>query len=51
MVNLQITPEPDDAERAAILEALAAEEAEEDGVSPWAEAVLPQREADFDDRP
>jgi hypothetical protein len=39
-----ITPEPDSAEREAILAALAAEEAERQGVaSQWAEALLPAR--------
>jgi hypothetical protein len=40
----QITPEPDEAERKAILEALAADEAGEHAVSEWAAAVLPARE-------
>jgi hypothetical protein len=40
---LQITPEPDDAERGAILAALAAEEAERSAASEWTEALLPQR--------
>jgi hypothetical protein len=39
-----ITPEPDQAERKAILEALAADEAEEHAVSEWAAARLPGRE-------
>ena len=40
------SPEPDKAERKAILEALAAEEAEHDKeatVSAWAESLLPER--------
>jgi hypothetical protein len=45
-VNHEISPEPDDAERAAILEALAAKEAEQEGFSPWARALLPQRDPD-----
>jgi hypothetical protein len=36
-----ITPEPDEAERKAILAALAAEAAEQPGVSEWAAAPLP----------
>jgi hypothetical protein len=39
----QITPEPDEAERKAILAALAAEEAERSAASEWTEALLPQR--------
>jgi hypothetical protein len=37
----QITPEPDGAERKAILAALAAEEAERAAASEWADALLP----------
>jgi len=40
---LQITPEPDEAEREAILAALAAEEMERPTASCWAEALLPAR--------
>jgi len=40
---LEITPEPDDAERKAILAALAAEEVEQHAVSEWAAALLPAR--------
>jgi len=39
-----ITPEPDEAERKAILAALAAEEPEEHTLSEWAAALLPARE-------
>jgi hypothetical protein len=39
----QITPEPDEAERNAILAALAAEEAERPAISEWVAAVLPDR--------
>jgi hypothetical protein len=39
---LQITPDPDEAERKAILAALAAEELERPG-SGWADALLPLR--------
>ena len=42
-MELQITPEPTDDERAAILAALA-QEAEERRASPWADAALPQRQ-------
>jgi hypothetical protein len=41
---LEITPEPDDAERRAILIALAADQAEQPAPSPWAAALLPSRE-------
>jgi hypothetical protein len=43
----EIRPEPDEAERKAILAALAAEEAEragESGASPWADALSPSRD-------
>jgi hypothetical protein len=39
---MRITPEPDEAERKAILAALAAERAEQT-VSEWAAALLPAR--------
>ena len=39
---LEITPEPDEAERKAILAALAADEGERPAVS-WAAALLPAR--------
>jgi hypothetical protein len=42
-MDLEITPEPSEAERAAIEAALAAEVAEKPG-SPWPQALLPQRE-------
>jgi hypothetical protein len=45
----EIRPEPDEAERKAILAALAAEEAEQDEeapVSAWAELLLPERGAE-----
>jgi hypothetical protein len=45
----EITPEPDAAERKAILAALAAEEAQERPASPWAEALLPSRGGDEDE--
>jgi len=40
----EIRPEPDEAERKAILAALAAEEAGQPALSQWAAAVLPARE-------
>jgi hypothetical protein len=40
---LEITPEPDEAEREAILAALAAEQAEHPAASEWAAALLPAR--------
>jgi hypothetical protein len=40
---LQITPDPTEAERDAILAALAAEEAQRPAVSAWADALLPPR--------
>ncbi len=44
MQTTHITPEPDEAERKAILAALAAEEAEQSGISEWAAAILPGRD-------
>jgi hypothetical protein len=44
-----VTPEPDEAERKAILAALAAEEAEQPAVSEWAAALLPAREEEEHD--
>jgi hypothetical protein len=43
---VQITPEPGDGERKAILAALAAEAAEQPAVSAWAGAALPTRDSD-----
>jgi hypothetical protein len=43
---VRITPEPDQAEREAILAALAAEETEQPAVSRWALALLPARDDD-----
>jgi hypothetical protein len=43
---VEITPEPDETERKAILAALAAEEAERSETSPWAAALLPARDGD-----
>jgi hypothetical protein len=44
-VDLEITPEPSEEERAAIAKALA-NEADEHPVSPWLQRVLPQRDDD-----
>ena len=41
MKLVEITPEPDEAERKAILAALAEEDADEPGGSAWADALLP----------
>jgi hypothetical protein len=41
---VQITPEPDEAEREAILAALAAEEDERPATSEWAASLLPARD-------
>jgi hypothetical protein len=43
---VEITPEPDESERQAILAALAAEEAEQSGTSEWAAALPPTRDDD-----
>jgi hypothetical protein len=48
-VDARITPEPDDAEREAILAALAAEEAERPTASAWATALLPAHGAGGDE--
>jgi hypothetical protein len=45
-MSVEITPEPGDAERKAILTALAAEEAEQPRASEWAAALLPARDDD-----
>ena len=50
MESPRISPQPDEAEREAILLALAAEEAERPIASGWAEALLPAR-TDEDDQP
>jgi hypothetical protein len=44
-VDLEITPEPSEEERAAIAKALAYE-ADQHPVSPWLRQVLPQRDAE-----
>jgi hypothetical protein len=43
VVLLEITPEPGDAERKAILAALADEEDEQPAGPPWKAALLPSR--------
>jgi hypothetical protein len=48
-VNLEISPQPSEAEQAAIVAALEAEEAEQAAPAPWADAALPQREAENGD--
>ena len=40
---VEITPEPDEAERQAILAGLAADEGEQPAASEWAAALLPAR--------
>jgi hypothetical protein len=47
--SYEISPEPSDEERAAILEALAAEEAERRLASPWSDAPLPARGGEEDE--
>jgi hypothetical protein len=47
--SYEISPEPSEEERAAILEALAAEEAERRGESPWIHALLPARGGEEDE--
>ncbi|HEU5476326.1 MAG TPA: hypothetical protein VFU64_00660 [Gaiellaceae bacterium] len=49
MEPAQINPEPDEAEREAILAALAAEEAERPTASAWAKALLPAPGGDQDE--
>jgi hypothetical protein len=52
-VNLEITPEPDDAERAAIEAALEEERAEKEraGPSRWAKREVPVHDAHDDPHP
>jgi len=52
-VNLEITPEPDDAERAAIEAALAAEQTEKEKARPsrWAKGVVPVHDAHDEPHP
>jgi hypothetical protein len=49
-VDHEISPEPDEAEREAILAALAAEEEERQPLSPWVQELLPER-GEEEDRP
>lgn len=49
-MDYEIRPEPDEAERNAILAALSADEEELEPVSPWVQAVLPERGGE-EDRP
>jgi hypothetical protein len=46
VVSVQITPEPGEAERQAILEALAAEAVEQSAGSEWAAALLPTHDGE-----
>jgi hypothetical protein len=48
-MSVRITPEPNGAERKAILEALAAEEAEQQVTSEWAATLLPARDREEPD--
>jgi hypothetical protein len=48
--SYEITPEPTEEERAAIVEALAAEESGRRRVSEWADALLPVR-GEWEDEP
>jgi len=47
--SYEITPEPSDEQRAAILAALAAEQDERRTGSSWSDALLPARSADDDE--
>jgi hypothetical protein len=47
--EIEISPAPTEAEREAILAALAADEAERGSPSPWAEALLPARDGEQDE--
>jgi len=48
-MDYEISPEPDEAERAAILAALAADDAERQQGSRWAQSVLPERSGEADE--
>lgn len=51
-MEYEISPKPSEAERAAIVAALAAEGGERQPfVSPWAEAALPERDAEATQEP
>jgi hypothetical protein len=47
--SYEITPEPTEEERAAIAEALAAEQVERRRSSSWADALLPRRDGEEDE--
>jgi hypothetical protein len=47
--EVEITPQPGEAEREAILAALAVEKTEQAHVSSWAEALLPARGGEEDE--
>jgi hypothetical protein len=49
VVSFEIVPEPDDAERKAILAALADEEIEQPEASRWAAGALPARDIEDDE--
>jgi hypothetical protein len=49
-MNLEVTPQPSDEERAAI-EAALGEEAQEERPSAWADSLLPKRDDDQDPYP
>jgi len=48
-MDYEISPEPEEAERAAILAALAADDAEKRQGSPWAQSVVPERSGEADE--
>jgi hypothetical protein len=47
--SYEITPEPTEEERAAIVEALAAEQSDRQPTAPWGNALLPARDDDQDE--
>jgi len=48
-MELEISPEPDEQTRRAILAALAADDSEHPAPSAWAEQLLPRRDDEPDD--
>jgi hypothetical protein len=48
VVDIVITPEPSDEERAAIVAALEQESSEAETHSPWPETLLPERDEPLD---
>jgi hypothetical protein len=48
-LDVEIRPEPDEAEREAILAALTAEAAEQQPLTPWVQASLPVRDGEADE--